>query len=253
MNETNSSTPPSVETNILTAVPAFGGLIHWRCFGTLLEVDRRMNEAGILHSFNVISHESLIPRARNWFANLALLGADANAKPYSDLLFVDADISSNPDDVAAMLRADKPNRLPAIIRKGINWPTVVEAVKKGVTAEELPQFTGSPVLGFHNDKPFSMNEPTSVEVAGTGAMLIKISVLKAMAETHSEWKYKPGPPEQKYRTSHSHIWNDEAFDFFQIGVDPETRYYLSEDYFFVIEARKLGLETFVLPWAKTVH
>jgi hypothetical protein len=114
---------PGEEPNILIAIPAFGGLIHWRCFGTLLELDRRMNQAGILHSFNVISHESLIPRARNWFANLALFGADANDKPYSHLLFVDADVSFNPNDVASMIQADKPIVCLPYSGKGINWPT----------------------------------------------------------------------------------------------------------------------------------
>jgi hypothetical protein len=44
-----------------------------------------------------------------------------------------------------------------------------------------------------------------------------------------------------------------ASDFFQIGIDPETRIYLFEDYVFVNEAHKLGFETYLVPWPRTIH
>jgi hypothetical protein len=39
----------------------------------------------------------------------------------------------------------------------------------------------------------------------------------------------------------------DAYDFFQVGRDPATGYYLSEDYWFAAEAKKLGFETYLLP------
>jgi hypothetical protein len=33
-----------MEDNVLIAVPAFGGQIHWRCAATLMALDRLMNE-----------------------------------------------------------------------------------------------------------------------------------------------------------------------------------------------------------------
>jgi len=46
---------------------------------------------------------------------------------------------------------------------------------------------------------------------------------------------------------------DYAFDFFQCKIDPETRFYLSEDFFFVEEARRLGFESYLVPNAVTGH
>lgn len=241
------------ETNILVATPCFGGLIQWRCAAALMALDRLLNEQAVLHSFNFIAHESLIPRARNWFANLCLFATDSNGKKYSHLMFIDADISFDSKDVIAMLQVDKPIVVLPYAGKGIDWSNVVKAVKKGATADQLPHFIGNPVIGFE-DRPFTVNEPTSVQAAGTGAMLIKTEVFERLAEAHPEWKYTPGPPEARYRASHSPSDNhSEAFDFFQIGVDPKTRIYLSEDYFFVQAARELGFETILLPWAQTGH
>jgi hypothetical protein len=43
------------------------------------------------------------------------------------------------------------------------------------------------------------------------------------------------------------------YDFFQFGVDPVTRHYRSEDFFFVDAGRAVGFETYVMPQARTVH
>ena len=243
-----------METNILIAVPAFGGMIQWRCTETLLQLDRAMNAAGVRHFINCIAHESLIPRARNWFANLSCFATDQDGVPFSHLLFLDADISVNPNDVAAMIQADKPIVVLPYAGKGIDWNAVIEAVKKGASADNLRNFIGSPVIGFFENKGFAVNELTSVQAAGTGAMLVKTSVFEKMAEANPSWEYRPGPPENRfYRSSYVPRYKDKAVDFFKIGIDPETRIYLSEDYFFVKEAYKLGFETFLIPWAKTIH
>jgi hypothetical protein len=44
-----------------------------------------------------------------------------------------------------------------------------------------------------------------------------------------------------------------AYDFFQLGVNRETRHYDPEDFRFCIDARKMGFETWLLPWAVTTR
>src|SRR5262249_47544701 len=125
MKEKTSNT--GEQSNILIAVPCFGGMIQWRCAATLVDLDRRMNAAHVLRSFSFIANESLIPRARNRCANLALLGSDTNGKPYSHLFFIDADVSFNADDVASMLRLNKPITVLPYSLKGIDWNNVAES------------------------------------------------------------------------------------------------------------------------------
>jgi hypothetical protein len=77
---------------------------------------------------------------------------------------------------------------------------------------------------------------------GTGVMLIQVSVLRALADANPDWKYRIGASEIQFRGSEG-----DAYDFFQVGRDPATGYYLSEDYWFAAEAKKLGFETYLLP------
>jgi|SRR4029077_4267933 hypothetical protein len=96
------------DTNIIVAVPAFGGQIHFRCAESLRLLDRQLVDLGIAHTIRYIANESLVTRARNWFANLALFGADEEGAAFSHLLFVDADLAFNAKDIVEMIQADKP-------------------------------------------------------------------------------------------------------------------------------------------------
>src|SRR5262249_51221935 len=68
-----------------------------------------------------------------------------------------------------------------------------------------------------------------------------------------EWKYTLYPSELERVRANGGGNRDFAFDFFQVGVDRTTRRYLSEDFFFVEEARRLGFETYLVPNAVTGH
>jgi hypothetical protein len=57
--------------NILVGVPCFGGNLQHRCVSSLISVLRAMDSAGMRHTLMLVSNESLITRARNYFANVA--------------------------------------------------------------------------------------------------------------------------------------------------------------------------------------
>jgi hypothetical protein len=97
-----------MEDNILIGVPAFGVQIHFKCAESLRMLDRKLIDLGIAHTIRYIANESLVTRARNWFANLVLFGAAEEGAMFSHLLFVDTDMSFNERDVVAMIQADKP-------------------------------------------------------------------------------------------------------------------------------------------------
>ena len=78
-------------------------------------------------------------------------------------------------------------------------------------------------------------------------MLINVEVFHAIAARHPDWKFKLYPREIVQEDAR----RDYGYDFFQTAIDPTTRNYLSEDFFFVEEARRLGFETYLLPQAIT--
>lgn len=203
-------------------------------------LDRELTKLGITHTFRYLGNESLITRARNWFANLALIGKDENGKPFTHLLFVDADIIFSPAIVVEMFQANLPIVALPYSKKGVDWANVATAAKAGVPADQLPHYAGSPVFGIEGE--FDLSKPTPAVAVGTGVMLIQVSVLRALADANPDWKYRIGASEIQFRGSEG-----DAYDFFQVGRDPATGYYLSEDYWFAAEAKKLGFETYLLP------
>jgi hypothetical protein len=236
-----------MEGNILIAVPAFGGMIHFKTSEALRLLDHELTRIGVAHTIRYLGNESLVTRARNWFANLALFGKDENGAQFTHLLFVDADIIFSPANVIEMLQANRPIVSLPYSKKGIDWANVATAARAGIPADQLPHYAGFPVFGIP-DGEIDLQQPTPAYAVGSGAMLIKISALRALADANPDWKYKIGISEVQFRGSEG-----DAYDFFQVGHDPATGYYLSEDYWFAAEAKKLGFETYLLPWAQTMH
>jgi hypothetical protein len=233
--------------NILIAVPCFGGSLHYRSANTLIQLDRALDEKGINRTIRFIGNDALVCRVRNRFANIAVFDADPAGRKFSHVLFLDADIAFDAFHIFTMLEANKGIVCLPYAAKSINWRNVAEAVKRGATPEQLPQFAGIPV--FNVDHPFAANQITAVKHAGTGAMLIQTAVLKVMAEKLPDRHYKMCAGEMEA----SGTQRTEAVDFFKVGIYPGTSNYLSEDYFFEEDARRLGFETFLIPWAQTLH
>lgn len=233
--------------NILIAVPCFGGSLHYRCANTLLQLDRALGEKAINRTIRFIGNDALVCRVRNRFANIAAFDADSAGRKFTHLLFLDADIAFDAFHIFTMLEADKPIVALPYAAKSINWRNVGEAARRGTSPEALPQFAGIPV--FNSDRSFATDKITPVKHAGTGAMLIQVAVLRTMAERLSDRRYKMCAGEIEA----SGTKRTEAVDFFKVGIHPDTREYLSEDYFFEEDARRLGFETFLIPWGQTLH
>ena len=136
--------------------------------------------------------------------------------------------------------------------KTIAWEKVAAASKAGVGVEnpfDLEKFTSDFVFNPVGDiKQFKLAEPVEVAEGGTGFMLITRDALE---------KYRDAYPEMAYRPDHVRT---EQFDgtrdihaFFDCVIDPESRRYLSEDYFFCKMARKAGLSVWMCPWMKINH
>jgi hypothetical protein len=234
--------------NLLIALPCAGGktfLAHNRSMRLLIA---RLTELGIRHQILELGTESLIPRGRNAFANICCFDKDPIDQTYTHLLFLDVDIGFNPENIVQALAFDKDIVALPYPCKMINWTYIIDAVKQGVDDPNVLSRMGSRPIVNTNDQPIIFNTAMPVEFPqlGTGVLLIKREVLLKFAED----------PARRYRLMEGErngLTRDFAVDFFQIGINPESRYYDSEDYRFSIDARKLGFETWLLPWAVTSH
>jgi hypothetical protein len=232
---------PHPSTNILIGVPCFGGLVQHQTANLLMSLSSSLLNAKIAHQTHFVGGESLITRARNYLASVAAFSNDSAGRPFSHLLFIDADICFHPKYVFKMLKANLPIVALPYSRKSLNWKCIAEAAKM-VSSESLPYFAGDPA--FVSRSSFAMDDkPVRVRAAGTGAMLISVEVFKAFVISHPDRKYRVDP---KYGTK-SH-WN---YDFFRTEILQDDL--LSEDYAFCEESSRLGFGTFLLPLAVTRH
>jgi hypothetical protein len=236
--------------NILIACLVSGGttyVSHNRSLRVLLDTFRTY---GIRHEVLELIGESLIPRGRNVFANIVALDKDPSGADYTHLLFLDADIGFNAANIMQMIKWDKDIVALPYAHKNINWDDIAMAVKRGIDDPMVLSRMGSqPVVNTDHGSPHrvSLNQPIRFPQFGAGLLLIKRHVLLKFTEEESRRYLLPvgADDEERLRAY--------AYDFFQIGVNPETRHYDSEDFRFCIDARKMGFETWLLPWAVTTR
>lgn len=228
-------------------MPCYGSTLGSHFAKSLLELTHLFRDHGISCIPHFLGNESLVTRARNSIAN-AFLDSDC-----THLLFLDVDLEFDPKDILRMLAYSVQKNMELIglpySKKGIKWDTVVEAVQKGVPAEELENVTAPVAANFDmvNNSEFEVSKPVEVIHVATGLMLISRSVFNKLADAHPEWKYQLMKDEihQLVRTT--------AYAFFRNGIDENTGTYLSEDYAFCNDWRALGGKTWLCPWAKTSH
>jgi hypothetical protein len=196
-------------------------------------------------------NESLITRARNYCVD------EFMRSEMQHLMFIDSDIGFSPQDVIALMALQTQNEEYDIIggpypKKCISWEKIKYAVDKGVADEDptvLDRYVGDFVFNPKGGAgSIRIDEPVEVLEIGTGFMMIARKALEKFTESYKELMYKP-----------DHV-RTEAFDgtreimqFFQAEIDPVSKRYLSEDYWFCQKSQAIGLKTWFCPWMRLQH
>lgn len=237
---------------LFVGTPMYGG----QCVGLYTKSTNDLSMLCSSHKiplkYYFLFNESLIQRARNYIVD-EFLRSDC-----SHLLFIDADIGFDPRDALALLalQISDPEKYDIVCgpypKKTIAWEKISVAAQQGygkTNPFELEQFTSdfvfNPVSGL---KQFKLADPVEVAEGGTGFMLITREALEKYRDSYPELSYKP-----------DHVRTDnfdgsrEIHAFFDCVIDPESKRYLSEDYFFCRMARKAGLSVWMCPWMKINH
>ena len=254
--EIKISTDDLRKKKLFVATPCYGG----QCLGlyakACLDLQAICIQYGIECRFSFIFNESLITRARNYLVDEFLRSGCTH------LLFIDADINFNPQDVLALLALDRDIIGGPYPKKSINWSNIVNAIQKNSTIDgdkiklrdgfnpgDLDQITGdfvfNPVPGTTS---FRVTEPVEVMEIGTGYMMVKREVFDKFKEAYPELNYKPDHIGQANFDGSRYI-----HAFFDTVIDPDSHRYLSEDYMFCQNARQIGFKVWLCPWMKTTH
>ena len=230
--------------NIFVAVPMYGGLCTGYFTQSMLTLGPILNQNGYDMAFSAMFNESLIQRGRN-----ALAHGFMQRPECTHLMFIDADIKFNPQDIIKMIEADKDIICGIYPKKEINWAEVEKAVKEGVPTDRLKTRTASVVVNlkdYAGSVTVPVSEPVEIFNGGTGFMLIKRSTFETMKSVVSSYN-------NDVLFLDGGISNDRITEYFACAVEPGTERLLSEDYFFCWKAREAGLKVWAAPWAQLGH
>lgn len=237
---------------LFVGTPCYGGMAGGLFTKSMIDLAALCAKNGIELRTYFLFNESLVPRARNYITD-EFLRSDC-----THLLFIDADIGFKASDALSLLalQISDPSSYDIVCgpytKKTIAWEKIEKAVKAGKGSPEpknLQRYAGDFVLNvLPGTKQFRLDKPVEVLEAGTGFMLIPRSTLEKFKKKYPQLSYKPDHVRTEKFDGSSNITA-----FFDTVIDPKSKRYLSEDYFFCQYARKAGAKVHICPWMELTH
>lgn len=240
---------------LFVAAPMYGGMCHGSFARSMQDLTSMCIRYGIQMRCYYLFNESLITRARNYCVDEFLRSG------MTHMMFIDSDIGFDPNDVIGLLALQDDESPYDVIggpypKKCISWEKIKLAVDKGVADKDpsqLEQFVGDYVFNpvfpdGVSEARISLDQPAEVLELGTGFMMIRRSTFDKYREAYPEYSYKP----DHVRTA-NFDGSREIHAYFDCIIDPESKRYLSEDYMFCQNVRKMGGKIWLCPWMRLSH
>lgn len=239
---------------LFVATPMYGGQCAGMFTRSIADLSALCTHYGIEVRYYFLFNESLITRARNYCAD------EFMRSECTHMLFIDADIGFNAQDVIALMAIQDPDAAndgydiiaAPYPKKCISWEKIKLAVDKGIADEdpnELDKYVGDYVFNpaeGRNEIP--LNEPVEVLETGTGFMMIRKNTFDKFREAYPKQLYKP----DHVRTEHFD-GSRQIMAYFDTPICEKSNRYLSEDYMFCQWSRNIGLKVWLCPWMKLQH
>jgi hypothetical protein len=225
-----STATPSKEVNLVVATPCFGGQISVAYAASLFKLQQAVRRySGLTLKVLFKDGDALITRARASLLSQFL--ADETA---THLLFLDADIGFEPEQVVRLIECGADMCAAVYPIKRIDW----ERVKQSIAASAPDPATAALRYVFEVENPGAVIEKAGfikVRYAGTGFLMIRRGAVEAMCTRH---------PELQYKRDHSvddGVAGGKRFALFESMI-AEDGTYLSEDFAFCKRWTDMGGE-----------
>ena len=219
--------------SLLVCTPMHSGMCTSAYTMSILDLQMECVRRGIHFGSFFLDGVSIISMARDKLAKVFLESG------YDYLLFIDADILFKADEVLEMLNYDVDIIGGVYPKRHIEWDRVVDAVRRGVSAEDAPlhasEFT---FMGASESVKIGDKKIVEVEGIGTGMMLIKRRVFTEMSSQVKTYVDVDG--------GINHM-------FFPIYLDEDSNRLWPEDYSFCRKWRSMGGRIYAAPWIKMKH
>lgn len=210
------------DIQLVVATPCFGGQVSSIYTASLFKLQVALRSyADIKLKLEMQQNDALITRAR---ANLVAAFLDDPAATH--LLFIDADIGFEPEQVLRLLACGADLCAGVYPIKRIDWEKVRQTLAAG-----LPEPSAAAlhyVLEVEDPKRVeTRGEFVRVRYAGTGFLMIRRQALEKMCERYQALRFRA---DHNYGDALAGSPNRVAL--FECMIDPETGVYLSEDFAF---------------------
>lgn len=228
---------------VLIATPCYGGMCTADYMRSMTGIAALSARFGINISIITTTNESLVHKARNSLTSQFMNG------DFTHIMFIDADVSFNPDDVLKLILRDKDMVAGLYPLKKISWEHLLDY--KAETADELKRAGLTYTYGKKDDDGKYLDSASlsltgdsdglvEADAVATGFLLIKRVVFEKMfVSTPDNWYVEPeiGPVHLYWDTS----------------IDTETKQFIGEDWTFCSNWRALGGKIYVDPSIHLVH
>ena len=240
------------KSKFFVATPCYGGQLMEPYFRSVIKTMTFFNGHQLPLAFGTIANESLVTRARN-----VLLAYFLNSD-YTHLLFIDADIEFQVEDILKLYAHDKDVVVGAYPKKGVAWQRIKDNMQLPQNGEKT--FTDKEIAAFGSDYAINFKfldkETKTIAVengliklhdAGTGFMMIKREAIMKLIKAYPELKYN-----NDVQINNSQV-DQHFYALFDTMIDPVDRRYLSEDYTFCRRWQEIGGDIWLDPSISLNH
>jgi len=234
------------------ATPCYGGQLNEPYFRSVIKMMTFFNGHQIPLAFGTIANESLVTRARN------VLVAYFLASDYTHLMFIDADIEFQTEDILKLYAHKKDVVVGAYPKKGVAWDKIRSNLTdpankdRNLSDRDMASFGSDYAINFK----FVDKETKTIGVengliklhdAGTGFMMISRAAILKMIKAYPELKYN-----NDVNINNADL-KDHFYALFDTMIDPVDRRYLSEDYTFCRRWQEIGGDVWLDPSISLNH
>ena len=206
---------------LFIAMPCYCGQMCTLTTNSLLQLQKICLLNGIELHFAATLSESLIPRGRN-----KLVSDFLNTDTFTHLMFIDSDIVFEPMSIIKMLTYNHDICVGAYPCKSLH---IDEFLKKSNEGHPNPLPASFNYAINTKNKTIVNNNCIEIKYGATGFMLIKKNVFIKMKKELPHLKYVNDVPDAYTNIIKE---NDNLYAFFDTVIDPDSKRYLSEDYYF---------------------
>ncbi len=229
---------------ILIGTPCYGGQVFQGFMESIIQLMGYASRNDFDVSLALLGGDSLITRSRN-----KLVATFLDMKQATHLMFIDADIAFQPEDVHRMLKFDHEVVAGLYPIKNFDWEKFKNKASLDMPATKLAEaglhYVGMPSPEKEREE---RNGFVTGTYAGTGFMLMRRSCLERMVFAY---------PQTKYALAHTYPvvkeQSQNQYALFDCMIEPDTHIYLSEDFTFCRRWRDIGGKIWLDPQSRLSH